>query len=374
MAADNVSGDTLRRLPLAERHRALGARFAPFAGWAMPVQYSGIVEEHRAVRERAGVFDVSHMGRLYVSGARAGQALRRAVTYNVQALEDGEAHYALMCNEDGGILDDLFVYRLASERYLVVNNAANASLGRERIASVLEPAVELADRQESTVMLALQGPAAIDTLSRVIDAEPPARRRCVEVDWLDSTLFICRTGYTGEDGVELVTTVEAGGALLDRLVAEGATPCGLGARDTLRLEAALPLYGNDIDTGASPWEAGLGFAVSLDDGGEFAGRAALATVQASPVERTLACLRARGRGIMRAGCPILHGSRTVASMSSGGFSPTLGVSIGMAYLPVELAEKGTELQVDVRGKPLAVAVVPRPFYRRPQRPKSATMP
>ena len=366
-----MSGDTLHQLPLAERHRELGARFAPFAGWAMPVQYSGIVKEHHAVRERAGVFDVSHMGRLFVSGAQAGRALRRAVTYNVEALEEGEAHYALMCNEDGGILDDLFVYRLASERYLVVNNAANASLGRERIASALEPGVELADNQQSTVMLALQGPAALDALSRVIDAEPPARRRCVEVDWLDSTLFICRTGYTGEDGVELVATVESGATLLERLVAEGVAPCGLGARDTLRLEAALPLYGNDIDAHTNPWEAGLGFAVSLDDGAEFAGRAALATMHESPPERTLACLQAQGRGIMRAGCSILHGGRTVASMSSGGFSPTLGVSIGMAYLPVELAEKGTELEVDVRGKPLAATVVPRPFYRRPRPPKKA---
>ena len=247
-----MSGDTLRQLPLAERHRELGARFAPFAGWAMPVQYSGIVKEHHAVRERAGVFDVSHMGRLFVSGAQAAQALRRAVTYNIEALEEGEAHYALMCNEDGGILDDLFVYRFAPERYLVVNNAANASLGRERIASVLEPGVELEDRQESTVMLALQGPQAIAILSRVIDGEPPARRRCVEVDWLDAKLFICRTGYTGEDGVELVAPVEAGGALLERLVAEGVVPCGLGARDTLRLEAALPLYGNDIDADTNP--------------------------------------------------------------------------------------------------------------------------
>ncbi|MCH8026007.1 MAG: glycine cleavage system aminomethyltransferase GcvT [Chloroflexi bacterium] len=362
---------TLRQLPLAERHRALGARFAPFAGWEMPVQYSGIVEEHHAVRERAGVFDVSHMGRLYVSGPQAGRALRHAVTYNVEALEEGEAHYALMCNEDGGILDDLFVYRLTSGRYLVVNNAANASVGRERIASALQPGVDLEDRQESTVMLALQGPQAITILSRVIDAEPPARRRCVEVDWLDSTLFICRTGYTGEDGVELVTPVAAGGALLERLVAEGVAPCGLGARDTLRLEAALPLYGNDIDTGTNPWEAGLGFAVSLDDGAAFAGRAALEAAEATPVERTLGCLQAQGRGIMRAGCSILHGGRTVASMSSGGFSPTLGVSIGMAYLPVELAQKGTELEVDVRGKPLAVSVVPRPFYRRPRRPKKA---
>ena len=177
-------------------------------------------------------------------------------------------------------------------------------------------------------------------------------------------LFVSRTGYTGEDGFELVTSVEAGAQLLERLVEEGVAPCGLGARDTLRLEAALPLYGNDIDASTNPWEAGLGFAVSLDDGADFAGRAALVAAREAGAPRRLACLRATKRGVMRAGYVVLHGGKAVGRVSSGGFSPTLNASIGMAYLPVELAQEGTELEVDVRGKPLPVVVVPRPFYRR----------
>ena len=358
----------LRQLPLAERHRGLGARFAPFAGWEMPVQYAGIVEEHRAVRENAGVFDVSHMGRLYAAGPDAGRLLRRALTYKVDQLAEGEAHYALLCADDGGILDDVCVYRLDAERFLLVNNAANVDLGRERIASFVEPDmdVELVDRQASTTMLAVQGAEAFEFLAPIIGAElleSTARRRCTELPFLRDTLFVARTGYTGENGFELVTSVQAGAHLLERLLAEGVTPCGLGARDTLRLEAALPLYGNDIDTETNPWEAGLGFAVSLDDDAEFAGRAALATAREAGATRRLACLQATERGVMRSGHSILHGGRMVGKVSSGGFSPTLNVSIGMGYLPVELAKKGTELEVDVRGRPLPAVVVPRPFYR-----------
>lgn len=363
----------LRQLPLAEQHRALGARFAPFAGWEMPIQYTGIVEEHKAVRERAGVFDVSHMGRLFVVGSDAGRVLRRAVTYKVDQLAEGDAHYALMCSDDGGILDDVFVYRLDDVRFLVVNNAANADLGRERIAAFVEPGmdVELLDRQSSTVMLALQGPDAPAFLSRVTGPEVPSfpwkdlpRRKCTELEFMGYKLFVSRTGYTGEDGFELVTSVEAGAHLLTQLAREGVAPCGLGARDTLRLEAALPLYGNDIDAATNPWEAGLGFAVTLDDGADFAGRDALAAAKEAGVSRKLSCLRASDRGVMRAGYVVLHAGRAAARVTSGGFSPMLGVSIGLAYLPVELAREGTELEVDVRGKPLPAVVVPRPFYRR----------
>jgi aminomethyltransferase len=358
---------TLRQLPLAEEHRKLGGRFAPFAGWEMPVQYAGIVEEHRAVRERAGVFDVSHMGRLFAAGADAGASLRRALTYKVDQLAEGEAHYALLCADDGGILDDVFVYRLDEVRFLVVNNAANVDAGRERIASFASGDVELLDRQATTVMLALQGPQAQEALSRIIgpgDPEALRPRRCVELEYLGYKLFIARTGYTGEDGFELVTSVEAGAHLLERFVASGVAPCGLGARDTLRLEAALPLYGNDIDTTTNPWEAGLGFAVTVEDGADFAGRAALVAAKEAGASRKLACLRAAGRGVMRHDCPVLHADEAVGRVTSGGFSPTLNVSIGMAYLPPELAEEGTDLTVDVRGKPLAAAVVRRPFYRR----------
>jgi aminomethyltransferase len=363
-----MTAGVLRQLPLIEQHRAFGGRFAPFAGWEMPIQYTGIVEEHKAVRERAGVFDVSHMGRAFVVGTDAARLLRRAVTYKVDQLAEGEAHYALMCDAAGGIEDDVFVYRLDDQRFLVVNNAANADLGRDRIAAALEPGAdaELLDRTSSTIMLALQGPDAPAFLGRVIGAEVPntlPKRRCTELEFMGYKLFVSRTGYTGEDGFELVTSVEAGAHLLTQLARQGVVPCGLGARDTLRLEAALPLYGNDIDTTTSPFEAGLGFAVTLDDDARFPGRDALAAAKAAGVTRKLCCLRATDRGVMRHGYVVLHGGESVATVTSGGFSPTLDVSIGMAYLPVDLAREGTELQVDVRGKPLRVVVVKRPFYK-----------
>jgi aminomethyltransferase len=359
---------TLRQLPLADLHRAAGARFAPFAGWEMPVQYAGIVDEHRAVRERAGAFDVSHMGRLFVVGSDAGRLLRRATTYKVDQLAEGEAHYALLCADDGGILDDIFVYRLDGVRYLVVPNAANAEQDGERIASFVEPGmdVELLERQASTVMLALQGPEAASCLTRILGPEISQtlrKRRCLELEFMRYKLFASRTGYTGEDGFELVTSVEAGRHLWEELLRAGVAPCGLGARDTLRLEAALPLYGNDIDTTTNPFEAALSFAVTLDDGADFAGREALVAAKEAGPARKLVCLRANDRGVMRSGCAVLHGGRAVGRVTSGGFSPTLTVSIGLAYVPVELATEGTDVSIDVRGKPLAATVVRRPFYR-----------
>jgi aminomethyltransferase len=362
-----VTAAGLRQLPLAAAHRTLGARFAPFAGWEMPVQYAGIVEEHRAVRGRAGVFDVSHMGRLYVSGPDAARLLRRALTYKVDQLAPGDAQYALMCADDGGILDDVFVYRIEPARFLVVNNAANVDVGRERVASFLDAGMDarLDDRQAETVMLALQGPEATAILDRVAGgvAGSVPRRHCAEARWEGAPLFASRTGYTGEDGFELVAPIAAGERLLERVIAAGAAPCGLGARDTLRLEAALPLYGNDIDATTNPYEAGLGFAVSLDDEAEFAGRDALVAAKGHAT-RKLSCLRATSRGVMRAGYVVLHAGDAVARLTSGGFSPTLDTSIGMAYLPLEIAREGTEVTVDVRGKPLAAIVVPRPFYKR----------
>jgi aminomethyltransferase len=272
-----------------------------------------------------------------------------------------------MCQDDGGIIDDVFVYRLEAERFLVVNNASNADTGRERIASFVQPAMNVETASPETVMLALQGPDARSVFREVLDIDVVnklPRRRCVEVPYEATTLLVSRTGYTGEDGYELVTSGRAGHVLLERLVALGVAPCGLGARDTLRLEAALPLYGNDIDATTNPYEAGLGFAVSLDGGSGFAGRDALAAAR-NGVARKLACLRATGRGVMRAAYVVLRGGKPVASMTSGSFSPMLDTSIGMAYLPLDLASEGTEFEVDVRGRTLPAVVVPRPFYRRP---------
>ncbi len=361
--------ESLRRTPLHGQHQALGARMVPFAGWSMPLQFAGIIEEHRAVRNHVGIFDVSHMGRLYATGRHAADLLSRAGTYDVRHLEPGQGHYSLLCQEDGGILDDIYVYRLAPERFLVVDNSVNADGDRDQILGLLEPQIEatVEDAQESTVMLALQGPQAVDTLSQVAGLGAVSglpRRRCTETEWQGEPLFVSRTGYTGEDGFEIVTSVGPGKALWEELVAKGAQPCGLGARDTLRLEASLALYGNDIDTTTSPWEAGLGWTVTLDDGAPFVGRPALESSR-SRVERRLTCLAAVGPGIIRSGCDILHGGEQVGRVTSGGYSPTLEKSIAMGYLPPSLAVEGTELEVEVRGKRLAARVVPRPFYRSP---------
>ena len=363
------SGESLRLSPLDEQHRALRARMVPFAGWSMPLQFAGIIEEHRAVRSRAGLFDVSHMGRLYVSGGDAADLLSRAGTYDARRLEPGRGHYSLLCQEDGGILDDFFIYRLAADRFLVVGNSVNADHDREQIRALTGPRLDAAlkDRQAGTVMLALQGPRAVEVLTQVVNPEAAQglpKRRCTETRWHGETLFVSRTGYTGEDGFELVTSVEAGRKLWEELVAAGVQPCGLGARDTLRLEAALALYGNDIDTSTNPWEAGLGWVVTLDGGADFVGRAAVEAAR-TRVERHLACLVALGPGIMRSGCAILQGGEQVGRVTSGGYSPTLEASIAMGYLPASLAAEGTGVEVEVRGKLVAARVVPRPFYRRP---------
>ncbi len=362
---------TLRKTPLFDLHEREGGRMVPFAGWAMPVQYKGIVDEHRAVRAHAGMFDVSHMGRLFVVGADAQRLLRRAVTYNVAKIGEGHGHYTLLCNEEGGILDDPYVYRLDEQRFLFVGNASNAERDLEQVRSLVEPGmdVELLDRQEQTVMLAVQGPAAEGHMARCIGAEVAAleKRRCTELPFMQYKLFVSRTGYTGEDGFEIVTSVEAGRAIWRQLRADGVEACGLGARDTLRLEAALPLWGNDIDETTNPYEAGLGWVVSLDDaadsGADFVGRDALARIKAAGAARKLTCLKAIDRGVIRDHYPITHAGAQVATVASGSHSPTLGVSIAMAYLPLELAAEGTELTVDVRGKPLRAVVVPRPFVR-----------
>lgn len=380
---------TLRRTALYAQHLALGGRMVPFAGWEMPVQYKGIVEEHHAVRQRVGLFDVSHMGRLEVTGPDAASFLRSLVTYDIARLEVGEGHYALVCQEDGGILDDVYVFRLApagggsasgeggrplasggDERFLMVVNSANADRVRDWAHEHLTPSLRAAveDRQAETVMLALQGPDAQRYLARLVPplVEGLRPRRCAEVSLAGVTVFFSRTGYTGEDGVEIILPSEAGVTLWEWFVEYGVQPCGLGARDSLRLEVALALYGNDIDTTTNPFEAGLGWVVTFDDGADFVGREALLPIREAGVQRHLICLKAQERGVMRAGYPILHSGRRVSELTSGGFSPTLGVSIGMAYLPTELASVGTELQVDVRGRPLRAQVVQRPFYKRPK--------
>jgi len=371
MSLDETAAGTLRRTALYEEHRRLSARMVPFAGWEMPVQYTGIVEEHNAVRQRAGMFDVSHMGRFEVHGREAGRFLRYVSTWDMTRLAPGEGRYSAACREDGGILDDIYVFCLAPERYLVVVNASNAAKMFDWLGQQI-PRFEarLVDRHESTAMSAVQGPEALGRRGDVIGGEFASSlkpRRCGETGWLDRTLFASRTGYTGEDGLELVIDAEAGAELWQSLREAGVIPCGLGARDTLRLEAALLLYGNDMDEGTNPWEAGLDWVVTLDDGADFIGREALVRLKEAGVPHQLVCLKVVGRGIMRPGCAVLREGREAGKVTSGGYSPTLAVSIGMGFVPTELSAEGTDVTIDVRGKPLAARVVPRPFYKRPKR-------
>jgi aminomethyltransferase len=359
---------TLHRTALYDRHVALGARMVPFAGWEMPLQYAGIVEETRAVRARAGVFDVSHMGRLFVTGPHAADLLRRVLTYNVRALAPGQGHYSLLCNDAGGILDDPYVFRLGPERWMVIPNAATNMGDIAWIRDHIRPGwdVRLDDRREQTVMLALQGPGARHVFGAVLSAaiaERLPRRAITEIAVAGHKATVSRTGYTGEDGFEFVLAVNAGRELWDVLLRAGVVPCGLGARDTLRLEAALALYGQDIDPTTNPYEAGLGWVVSLDDGEDFVGRAALAALK-DAVTRRLACLQAEERGgVFRHGCALVRDGAPVGTLTSGGHSPTLGTSIGMGYLPRALTAPGTALAVVVRGRPVRARVVRRPFVR-----------
>jgi len=370
MAGDGPPGGAagLTRLVLRQRHEALGARFAPFAGWEMPLQYQGIVSEHEAVRERAGVFDVSHLARAWVKGPRAAELLRSVTTFDVTSLPVGKAHYSLYCNEAGGIEDDIFIYHLPGDRWLVIHNAANADADFERLRAVAGG--DASEVTPETVMLAVQGPEAVALLASVLGEGFAAleQRDCAELDWRGTPVLVARTGYTGEDGGECIVGAEQAGALWDAFIEGGAAPAGLGARDTLRLEAALPLHGNDIDATTHPYEAGLGFAVTLDDGAPFTGREALAAAKEQPRTRRLAHVQALERGVLRSGFAVREpgGEEAIAHLTSGAFSPSLRLGIGMAYLPVELAKPGVTLEVDVRGRALPVEVVRRPFYRKPR--------
>ncbi len=376
---------SLLRTALYNEHLRLGARMVPFAGYEMPVQYTGVIEEHNAVRQRAGMFDVSHMGRFEVHGPAAAHFLRYICTWDMTRLTPGEGHYSAACRGDGRMLDDVYVFRLPEARlsplppggtrgdgrYLIVVNASNAEKMKRWMGQhIARFNAVLLDRHVSTAMIAVQGPQALNILDHMLGREfvrSLRARRCDEKEWMGQTVFASRTGYTGEDGLELVVDASAGPALWQALLNAGVTPCGLGARDTLRLEAALLLYGNDMDEQTDPWEVGLDWVVTLDDGADFLGRDALLRQKEAGLERTLVCLKARERGIMRPHCDIFRSAERAGTITSGGYSPTLGVSIGMGFVPPELSAEGTELTVDVRGRRLPVRVVPRPFYKRPKK-------
>ena len=382
-----AAAPALRRTALFEAARAAGGRLVPFAGWEMAVQFAGLVAEHQAVRSGCGLFDISHMGVLRLRGDGAKDALQALVPTDLFRIGPGEACYTVLLNEAGGILDDLIVYdqgRVAVEEpagaetdgLLLVINAACAEADTAWIRAQLEPrGIEVSDSKGEGVLLALQGPEAanrLEALSGVSLAGLPrfGHRQLrlagtAQGAAAGAELFVGRTGYTGEDGFELLLDREAGLALWQQLLAEGVVPCGLGARDTLRLEAAMHLYGSEMDASTSPLEAGLGWLVHLEMPKAFIGREVLERQSAEGVTRTLVGLKLEGRAIARHGYPVLRDGQSVGVITSGTWSPTLGEAIALAYVPSDAAKLGTELAVEIRGKAAPALVVKRPFYRRP---------
>ena len=359
----------LRRTPLFEAHRRAGARMVPFAGWEMPVHYEGVRQEHVAVRTAAGLFDVSHMGEIATRGPRALDFIQHLLTNDIAKVEPGGAQYALLCREDGGVLDDLFTYRLAPEgadqRFLTVVNASNAASDFDWVErqAVGFDGVEVADRSDDYAMLALQGPEALAVLARALDeGEVPARFHHGEAVVAGAPVLLCRTGYTGEDGVELLLDPAAAEGVWDALIGAGAVPAGLGARDTLRLEVCFPLYGNDLSTERTPIEAGLKWACALET--DFVGAERLREQAERGPEEKLAPFVFTGPGIPRPGCAVLHDGEPVGSVTSGTLSPCMEVGIGMAYVRADLAQPGTDLTIDVRGKPRPARVESKPLYKK----------
>ena len=368
MSAPATAPASVKRTPLYDLHRELGAKLIDFGGWEMPVQYSGILEEHRAVRERVGIFDVSHMGELEVTGAEALASLQWLTPNDVAKLSDGRCHYSAFLTERGTFVDDLLVYRKAADSYLLVVNASNTPKDFEWARAHARGDARIEDASDRYALIAVQGPRAAELLSRSAEKDPTslAYYAFLETSVFGAPALVSRTGYTGEDGFEIYLAPEKAESvfrgLLEEGRADGAVPCGLGARDTLRLEARMALYGNDIDDTVTPWEADLGWIVKLKKG-DFLGRAALERQRAEGVTRKLVGFEMVDRGIARHGYPARtdHGEGVV---TSGTYSPTLSKPIGLAMLPAVAAEIGTEFTVDIRGRGAKARVVPTPFYKR----------
>ncbi len=359
--------EALRHTPLYETHLSLGARMVPFAGWEMPVQYKGIVAEAKAVRAGAGLFDVSHMARFDIRGPQAPQLMDWVVTASAIDLRPGRARYAMVCNEQGGIIDDTVFYRQGEDRYLFVCNASN----RQRVLSWLHhwagerfPQTTIEDRTESTAMIAAQGPASAKILETLCEPSPSGMRpfSAMEVEASSFPALIGRTGYTGEDGFELIVAAADAPGLWEALMARGAVSCGLGARDMLRLEAGLALHGNDIDGSTTPLEAGLERFVRLDK--EFVGVEPLRRQKETGPKVRLVGLAVQGRSIARAGYPVLDEGAQIGRVTSGTHSPTLDRTIAMGYVTLEFANPGRKVRVDIRGRLTEAEVVPLPFYSR----------
>lgn len=361
----------IMQTPLNDCHRRAGAKLVPFAGWEMPLQYEGIRQEHLAVRTAAGIFDVSHMGQIETSGPNAFNFLQSLLSNDLGKVSSWGAQYALLCREDGGVLDDLITYRLpiaeGEERFLTVMNAANTEQDLEWFSMHASgwDGVEVRDRSSEFAMIALQGPRALSILEKVWragDSESIGRFTAVETELCNGEVLICRTGYTGEDGVEVLSTPAAAADIWTSLVKAGAAPAGLGARDTLRLEACYPLYGNELTVKRTPIEAELNWCCEL--GKEFIGVEAMRAQAERGTGELLVAFTIEGDGIPRAGCDVIHQGRRAGEVTSGTFSPSLEVGIGMAYVKSELAQPDTEIEIDVRGKLRKAVIREKPLYRK----------
>jgi aminomethyltransferase len=349
--------ETLLHTPLHRRHVELGARMVPFAGWEMPVQYAGVIPEHRAVRTGAGVFDVSHMGELEVEGPRAQELLQSTLSNDLERVAPGEAQYTLLTNEEGGIVDDLIVYRLDDHRYLLIVNAANREADYTWLKEREITGSDVRDVSDEYALLAVQGPRSIERLGL-----PRAKPFTFAETALDGVeVMVNRTGYTGEDGCELLCMSEDALRLFEAVLERGAVPCGLGARDTLRLEVCFPLHGNDITPETDAISAGLGWACALDT--DFTGVDVLRRCKEEGPERRLVAFTMDEKAIPRHGMPIEGGGE----VTSGSHSPMLDAGIGLGYVPAEQAQPGSELTIDVRGRPRRAHVVKKPIYKPQQR-------
>ena len=361
-----MENDLTRKSPLFETHVSLGARMVPFAGWQMPVQYSGILAEARAVRNGVGIFDVSHMGRIEFTGTDALTLLNRILSVDLIKLPEWRAKYNLICDLEGGIIDDCIVYRVGAQKFLLIPNASNTDAVLEWITEWENSLdFEQINVTKETAMIAVQGPHSINMIDNLIieDLANIKLFSCIKSKINQTDAFIARTGYTGEDGVEIVVPASEAPSIWQILMDNGAVPCGLGARDVLRLEAGLPLHGNDMDPSVNPFEAKLERFVSLKND-EYVAAKTLRDIQEIGVSRNLVGFILHGKGIARHGYAIKDGSKSIGEVTSGSHSPTLDMSIGMGYVPMKYAALGTKFDVDMRGRAVEAEVVPLPFYKR----------
>ena len=353
-----------KKTPLSKVHHDLKARMTDFAGWELPLWFTSILEEHNAVRSRAGMFDVSHMSRVWVSGKKASQFLDKVLTRSVHRLEIGSSQLCLMCMEDGGILDDLWVYHVGVDEYLLIWNAGNAERKLNWLFrwSESNPDINIKDTTEDTAMVAVQGPTVCQLGSmKTLCNLPRFGHTRAKIDKLE--VFGARTGYTGEDGFELISSTADASPLWWVLMDQGVKPCGLGARDILRLEAGMMLSGQDFDASTNPFEAGLEWLVDFDER-DFVGRRSLLEIKRQSIKRKIIGFKIKGREIARSGYFIFKSGQKVGKVTSGGYAPTLGVSIGLGYVPVELSSIGTGIDILIRGKMVSAQIVNRKFYKK----------